>query len=117
MTKETDYHIPVTDSVSEEYDWRVLPVLKDRYVKSVFHQVEDFPMSSASDHYITSIERFWFLKIDEEIAVDMILHDQYHDLNVLIQVSLVLGHEKKSNEWWDNHFAQQKKEENLYVLG
>ena len=86
-----------------EYDWRVLPLLKDKYVKSVFDQLEmNFTINEASDHFITGIERFWFLKIDESVAVEMIIREQYHNLNDLINVSLHLGNEDK----WRNSYPK-----------
>ena len=86
-----------------EYDWRVLPQLKDKYVKSVFDQLEkNFPINEASDHFITDIERFWFLKIDESVAVEMIIREQYYNLNDLINVSLHLGNEDK----WRNSYPK-----------
>ena len=85
------------------YDWRALPQLKNKYVKRVFEATEQgFPIEEASDHFITDIERFWFLKIDEDIAVEMLIHDQYNDLNQLILVSLTLGNEKKWRESYNN---------------
>ena len=71
-----------------DYDWRELPQLKGKYVESVFNQLgNNFPISEASDHFITTIERFWFLKIDEEIAIDMLIHGHSWSLKQLIRVS------------------------------
>ena len=82
--------------MKELYDWRVLPQLKDKYVKSVFEKLEiGFPMNEASDHFITDIERFWFLKIDEEVAVDMMIAANYWGLNTLMRVSIELDNETK----------------------
>lgn len=92
---ESSQQIP-TDKSPSKYDWRVLPQLKDKYVKSVFDQLEiGFPMSEASDHFITDIERFWFLKIDECVAVSMIIGSDSRDLNKLILVSELLDNENK----------------------
>jgi hypothetical protein len=85
------------------YDWRVLPQLKKKYVKSVFDELETgFQMSDASDHFITDIERFWFLKIDEAVAVDMIICEQHYDLNKLIRISQELDNETK----WRNSYPK-----------
>ena len=81
---------------NSEKDWRVLPQLKELYVKNVWEKLENgFPMGEASDHYIAKIERFWFLKIDEEIAIQMLLTGQASDLRHLIAVSLALDNETK----------------------
>lgn len=86
----------------DNYDWRVLPQLKDKYVNSVFECLEmGFPIEDASDHFITDIERFWFLKIDEEIAVEMLANYQTGDLNQLILVSLTLGNEIKFHKGYE----------------
>ena len=80
----------------KNYDWRELPQLKDKYVESVFNKLEiGFPMNEASDHFITKIERFWFLKIDEEVAIDMLIHGHSWHLKQLIRVSQELDNEYK----------------------
>lgn len=93
------------------YDWRALPQLRDKYVASVFAQIEDFPIDEASDHYITNIELFWHMKIDEHIAVDMWLSqlDACKDLRQLMLVSHACGNEKAYQDGWDEYFAGQKK--------
>lgn len=78
-----------------DYDWRRLPQLKDKYVSRVFKGMDTgFPMSDASDHFITDIEIFWFLRIDEDIAIDMFGFSSwkgfYWTLEALIRVSLEL---------------------------
>lgn len=76
------------------YDWRVLPQLKDKYVANVFNGLEiGFSISDASDHFITQIELFWFLKIDEDIATDMLMHSTSWDLEPLIKLSVELNNE------------------------
>ena len=68
------------------YDWRELPQLKNNYVSDVFNNLEiGFEMCEASDHFITLIEKFWFLKIDEEIAVDMLIVSEDWKLEPLIR--------------------------------
>tara|TARA_Y100000310_G_C20474754_1_gene711852 strand:+ start:442 stop:708 length:267 start_codon:yes stop_codon:yes gene_type:complete len=85
------------------YDWRALPQLKDKYVKSVFDELGmGFPINEASDHFITKIERFWFLKIDKEIAIEMMWANQGDNLNVLMLVSETLDNETK----WQSSFKK-----------
>ena len=79
-------------------DWRALPALKDKYISNVFNyqwedgeRLHDFPMSEASDWYICFIEKMWHLKIDEDVAVELIMHNAPRDLSVLILISEALG--------------------------
>tara|TARA_R110002110_G_scaffold415850_1_gene657995 strand:+ start:24979 stop:25269 length:291 start_codon:yes stop_codon:yes gene_type:complete len=83
------------------YDWRALPQLKDKYVNNVFNAIEiGFPIKDASDHFITQIELFWFLRIDEDIASDMLLFSKYWKLEPLIRLSIELNNEAK---WLAGH--------------
>lgn len=87
------------------YDWRNLPQLKDEYVKRVFNGLETgFDITEASDHFITSIELFWFLKIDEDIATEMLMHSVFWSLESLIRLSIELNNEAK----WLSSYPHQK---------
>ena len=79
-----------------DYDWRNLPQLKDKYVLNVFNGIEiGFDINEASDHFITQIELFWFLKIDEDIATEMLMYSTDWGLEPLIRLSLELDNESK----------------------
>jgi len=76
------------------YDWRLLPVFKDEYVTRVFNELEmGFPIDEASDHFICEIERFWFLRISEDLCIDMLIHSGFWDLSSLIRLSLEIGND------------------------
>jgi hypothetical protein len=86
------------------YDWRNLPQLKDKYVQSVFTGLEiGFNISEASDHFITQIELFWFLKIDEDIAIDMLIFSGSWGLESLIRLSVELDNESKWLSGYPHH--------------
>jgi len=89
------------------YDWRNLPQLKDKYVLNVFNGIEiGFDISEASDHFITQIELFWFLKIDEDIATEMLMFSTDWKLEPLIRLSLELDNESK---WLSKYTTIYKK--------
>ena len=72
----------------EKYDWRGLAELKAKYVSNVFKALEfNFLIDEASEHFIIDIEAFWVLKIDEDVAIDMLLNSYDWNLDHLIAVS------------------------------
>ena len=78
------------------YDWRALPQLKEKYVENVFNGLDiGFDIREASDHFITQIELFWFLKIDEEIAIEMLVRSNDWLLEPLMRLSIELNNEAK----------------------
>ena len=93
------------------YDWRRLPQLKDKYTKSVFNGLEiGFPINDASDHFITQIELFWFLMIDEDVATEMLLHSVTWSLEPLIRLSIELNNEAE----WISKYPHHKGYESNY---
>lgn len=79
-----------------KYDWRRLTVFKNNYVNRVFNTLNDYPINEASDDYITKIELFWHLFIDEDIAIYMLgIIDPDWKLHHLIDVSIHLDNEAK----------------------
>tara|TARA_R110001599_G_scaffold173340_2_gene365150 strand:- start:6027 stop:6281 length:255 start_codon:yes stop_codon:yes gene_type:complete len=74
------------------YDWRRLPSLKETYINSVFNGLDhNFKIKDASDHYVLLIETFWHLRIDEDLAIDMLVCSSFWKLSELTRVSIELN--------------------------